>query len=137
MTRAAPVADEPVTATRELLVAVTGITDPSVEVLQSALSAGWPADDVTWQVVDDTATPLGRPVAIVVTNPAFVTAAKTRWPAAGVIALVPMRDDGTEVVAALAGGASVCMRGTDARLIAAYAQAIARRTGLLDQVAAG
>jgi hypothetical protein len=49
------------------------------------------------------------------------------WPDADVVVLVPLRDDDTAVLDALDAGATVCVRGVEVGLVAAYVHAVRRR----------
>ncbi len=114
--------------TAAVTLAVLGDTAPSAELLRAAL-AGLPTASIcSWQVVQG-ATPSAE-IALCDTTESIRTALE-RWPDVAVVALVPARDDENAVLTALNAGASVCVRGAEAPVVAAYLQSVARRQGLL------
>jgi hypothetical protein len=113
-------------ATRPTTVALLGLCGPSPAALNDALAALTGAA-VAWSIASADALPAGADVQIVVCDADLVTAAGGRWPAAAIVAHVADRDDGYAVVRAIEDGANVCVRGRDARLVAAFVQSVARR----------
>jgi DNA-binding NarL/FixJ family response regulator len=111
--------------TAAVTLAVLGDTAPSAELLRAALPT---ASICSWQVVQG-ATPSAE-IALCDTTESIRTALE-RWPDVAVVALVPARDDENAVLTALNAGASVCVRGAEAPVVAAYLQSVARRQGLL------
>lgn len=114
--------------TGTVTLAVLGSTAPSVQRLRAALAGLPTASTCGWQVVDGD-TPSAQ-IALCDTVES-ISAALERWPGVAVVALVPASEDESAVLAALNAGASVCVRGDDAPVIAAYLQSVARRHGLL------
>lgn len=113
-------------STSLVAVALMGSALPTTDALTRALDAhGAP---VRFDVVNvDT---IGHPVHadIVVCASAQVAAVAAMCrPDADVIVLVPARDDDSAVLAALESGATVCVRGADVGLMAAYVHAVVRR----------
>ncbi len=131
MTSTTPPSPAPFASLTVLTVALLGVGTPSPQALQTALENLSASPGVTWAVV--TGETAGPGVQIVVCgSPARITEARCRWPDAVTVALVPVRDDGPSVMAALDIGAGVCVRGEDPSLVAAYVRSIARRRHLLD-----
>lgn len=127
---ATSVADPPIHTVR---VALLGSAVPSVPSLQAALAALRVPHPADWELFRPDAAASGATVDIALADTApAVAVALDRWPDAAAVALVPAGDEGTAAIAALDAGATVCVRGADVGLIAAYLHAVARRRGLLD-----
>ncbi len=114
--------------TGTVTLAVLGSAAPSVERLRAALAGPPTASTCGWQVLDGDAPSVE--IALCDTTES-IHAALDRWPGVAVVALVPAHEDENAVLTALNAGASVCVRGAEAPVVAAYLQSVARRQGLL------
>ena len=127
MTTPTPLAAQP--ATTAVTVALVGPVVHSARTIHAALAALPGARETGWRV--EPAGDASSPQIAVCAGTAAVATAVATWPDVFAVALVPERDPGDGVLAALEAGATTCMRGGDADLIAAYVRAVARRQGLV------
>jgi hypothetical protein len=112
-------------------VACTASSLLPAEGLRAALSARTSGRAVTWDVRPTTALITDTPTTIVLCDAESVRAMVRRWPECAVVAVVPTRDDGTAVIAALEAGAAICIRGENVEIAAAFIVALARRRDLI------
>jgi hypothetical protein len=110
-------------------VALAGRALPLVPALHARLTAA-AADPIGWRLVRADTIGSSTHVDIALCDdPASAAVAAQRWPGATIVAVVPARDDGTWTVHAFDAGATVCVRGDDVDLIAAYLRSVTRRRG--------
>jgi hypothetical protein len=113
-----------------ITVGCVGPAGPSPDRLEAALCTL--TTGVQWRVhAVDTLLPDTSVDIVLCDVAAAVGIAVRQWPAAAIVAVVPARDDGAAVIAALDAGALICVRDDDVALTAAYVQSVARRRGLL------
>jgi len=124
------------TTRHALTVACTGVIAALIPALSQSLATLPSANGNVWALGDADLLPAGAvaQLAICDTAAACIEMGR-RWPRVVRIVVVPEWDDGRATLAALDGGADVCVRGQDPQLIAAYVHSAARRHGLIERVA--
>jgi hypothetical protein len=111
-------------------VAVCGSAAATLGLLSDRLAA-LPGTGVRWDVWRDDDVPEAGAVDVAVCpDPESVRQALLRWPGAAAVMLAGASED-ADAAAGLATGATVCVRGGDVALVAAFVRSVARRRGLL------
>lgn len=110
-------------------VAIMGTGTPAAPALHETLARTAPRPgSAGYRVIDVNSA--GRPVhadIVVCAHARMAAVAAMVWPDADVVVLISLRDGDTDVLEALEAGATVCVRGSDVGLVAAYVHAVGRR----------